>query len=275
MTIKRVYLELSNICNLNCDFCSPTKRVNTQLDLATIEHIIPQIKQVTPYIYLHVLGEPLLYPYFYEVMQILQKHEMQVQLVTNGTLLYKYKSLLEYSCLRKISISAHSLPFHLTNRTNYMNSIIETMEHVSKQAQPYVELRFWNSNQLDDYSKHFLELLEKRYNFTTTKKQNSYRVLNHVYIHFDNQFEWPNQSTSGPYHGKCYGGTQMIAILSNGDVCPCCLDSDAHIKLGSIHNESLQEILHGQRYLNLVEGFKNQRCVESFCQSCTYRQRFD
>ena len=66
----------------------------------------------------------------------------------------------------------------------------------------------------------------------------------------------------------------MIAILVDGSVIPCCLDTQACINLGNIFNESLLEILKTSRYLNLVNGFNENKLVEPLCQQCTYRNRF-
>ena len=61
------------------------------------------------YIYLHIIGEPLLHPDFNEILDILDRYDMHLQLVTNGTLLNRYPDLLRHSCLRKLSISLHSI----------------------------------------------------------------------------------------------------------------------------------------------------------------------
>ena len=104
--IKRIYLEITNACNLNCPFCENDKG-NSFMDIEKIKNILSQIKEVCNYIYLHVLGEPLLHPNIEEILTYCDNLDLNVQLVTNGLLLYK--DLLKHKCLRKLSISLHAV----------------------------------------------------------------------------------------------------------------------------------------------------------------------
>ncbi|MBQ7126749.1 radical SAM protein, partial [bacterium] len=62
------YLEISNICNLSCSFCSDHHRPFRTMTLQEINQALDQIKEVTDYVYLHLKGEPLLHPDFNEIL---------------------------------------------------------------------------------------------------------------------------------------------------------------------------------------------------------------
>ena len=47
MRFKRIYVELSNMCNLNCAFCSKDKREKRALTIEEFEYILNQIKKYT------------------------------------------------------------------------------------------------------------------------------------------------------------------------------------------------------------------------------------
>ncbi|NCB33781.1 MAG: hypothetical protein EOM64_07875 [Erysipelotrichia bacterium] len=99
-----------------------------------------------------------------------------------------------------------------------------------------------------------------------------------VYVDFDNMFQWPDielAANSMQIKGRCRGGIDQIAILSNETVVPCCLDADGAINLGSLQENTLSDILNSKRYLEMIEGFKKQQVIEPFCQSCNFRHRFD
>ena len=53
-TFKKVYIEITNICNLECDFCPKTKRKPKFMSIDMFSNILDQIKPHTDYIYLHV-----------------------------------------------------------------------------------------------------------------------------------------------------------------------------------------------------------------------------
>lgn len=65
--LKKIYIEITNICNLNCSFCSKNSRKKENMTLEEFKQILEKIKHRTESIYLHVTGEPLLHPNFEEI----------------------------------------------------------------------------------------------------------------------------------------------------------------------------------------------------------------
>ena len=108
MALKRVYIEITNRCNLSCSFCPSTLR---PLDTMTVEHfenIAKMVVKHTQHIYLHVKGEPLTHPQFKEIMDICTKYGLLVNLTTNGTLLLRQGDILPNSpALRQTNLSIH------------------------------------------------------------------------------------------------------------------------------------------------------------------------
>lgn len=273
--LKRVYLEITNICNLNCSFCIDHNRPYKTMTLQQIETALKQIKPVCDYIYLHVQGEPLLHPHLKDIFDLMDTYEMKVQLVTNGTFLNNNFWLLERKCLRKISFSAHSLDHQNNTVDSWLTTVFEFMNKASMQKQPYCEIRFWNQNNLSICSKKAIEWIKERYELNETSRKGSWQIMDNCYLHFDNQFSWPQNTGNSLKTGTCHGGIDMIAILVDGTVVPCCLDARGVIQLGNLFEQSLHEILASPRYLNLVQRFKNHHITEELCRHCTYRHRFN
>lgn len=273
--LKRVYLEITNICNLRCGFCIDHQRSYQFMPLSSIKSALEQIKPVSDYIYLHVQGEPLLYPDLKAVFDLMDEFDMKVHLVTNGSFLKDHFWLLERKCLRKISFSAHSLDYQNTSVQEWLSDVFHFMKAASVQHHPYCEIRFWNQNNLSECSKEAIEWIKERYDLIETSRKGSWQLMNNCYLHFDNQFQWPQNTASVLHTGTCHGGTDMIAVLVDGTVVPCCLDARGIIQLGNLFKQPLDEILALPRYQNLVQGFKNHHITEELCKSCTYRHRFN
>jgi radical SAM protein with 4Fe4S-binding SPASM domain len=91
-------------------------------------------------------------------------------------------------------------------------------------------------------------------------------------VHFDNYFEWPNLKNRVYPDSKCLGLNSQIAILSDGRVTPCCLDSNAEINLGNIKESSLENIL--KKSDKIAKGLKYGKPTEELCKRCSYRLRF-
>ena len=87
MRFKRIYIEITNICNLNCEFCEPHNRENRFMKLEEFEEILDKIVSFSSHIYLHVKGEPLLHPDIDKFVEIAHKKGFSINLTTNATLL--------------------------------------------------------------------------------------------------------------------------------------------------------------------------------------------
>ncbi|MBR5341093.1 MAG: radical SAM protein [Erysipelotrichaceae bacterium] len=268
--MKRVYLEISDSCNLNCPFCSYPKG-NTFLSLKEIDNYTTQIKEFCDYIYLHILGEPLLHPDFNNILDILDAKELKLQLVTNGTLLDRYPDLLKHSCLRKLSVSLHSI-----NNIEIDESYFETIRKlISKDTKTVIELRFYDSDNLSERLKQFLNELKKEYNVSETKRNNSYKLKENVYFYSEELFDWPN--INDPIIndvGTCHGAIDMIAINSHSKVTVCCLDPKAYNCIGDLKKNTLKDILESDAYKQYIEDFRNRKISSELCKRCRYRLRF-
>lgn len=275
--LKRTYIEISNVCNLECAFCRKSSRPKRIMTPAEFQHVLCQVKQITSYVYLHVQGEPLLHPQFEEIIDLCDREQVQVQLVTNGSLLKDHMALGRHPSLRKISISLQSIEYQQCSIEEYMTTVIRFCRICSIEGRPICELRFWREDQKDLLrTRTCLEMLQREFDMVPDGRKNNYRLLPGVYAEFDNSFEWPSGAPASDREciGTCHGGIDQIAILSDGTVVPCCLDCEGHIRLGNLFDTNLQEILQSSRYLELVDGFQRHRVVEPFCRACTYRLRF-
>ena len=275
--IKRIYIEITNVCQLSCSFCLKNTRQPRFMSTQEFEHIIRQASAVTGYVYLHVQGEPLLHPQINEIMSICERYGCRVQLVTNGLLLNEHMDLLSCPALRKISFSLQSVEYHDEDIERFMNPIISFIEQASENGHPYCELRFWRDDQMEMSRTHqCLQVILQRYHAVSDSRKNNEKILNGVYVDYANAFEWPDEKAAEENdRGTCLGGIEQIAILCDGSVVPCCLDAQGTMVLGNIFEQPLEDILQSERYLQLTDGFRRHFLNERMCRKCTFRRRFD
>ena len=55
---KKVYVEITNICNMHCSFCHGHSRAPGKMRPEDFQHILRQLQGQTQYIYYHLMGEP-------------------------------------------------------------------------------------------------------------------------------------------------------------------------------------------------------------------------
>ncbi len=274
---KKIYIEITNKCNLNCTFCSEVKRKKEKITLENFEEIIKKINNYTDYIYLHVKGEPLLHPEIDKILDIAEKYNLKVNLTTNGTLFPNVvDKIKDKKALHKINFSLHSE----NNYKNYLENIFENVKKLSTDTVVIYRLWTLNNNELDKKSQEIVEKIKNFYNldektYKNLKTKNNIKISSTIYVDKDNEFTWPDniENELSPL-GYCHALKTHIAILVDGTVVPCCLDSNASIPLGNIYDNTLEEIINNERYKNLQKSFQNRKPCESLCRRCTFKDKF-
>lgn len=266
--IKRIYFEITDACNLSCPFCTNEKG-SSFVDFESCKKVLEQIKEVCDYIYLHVLGEPLLHPDIEKILEYCDKLELNVQLVTNGILINR--EILKHSSLRKLSVSLHAI-----NNIEIAESYFDNIDEIIKDNKVNIELRFYDFEHLDRRLRNYLNRLNQKYGLKETSKKDSYKLKDNVYIYFQEFFRWPD--INDPFisrEGKCLGAINQLAVLHDLRVTLCCLDPKGYNTIGSLKNNTLKEIIDSPEYKKLIAELKNKQLNKELCTKCSYRLRFD
>lgn len=268
MKFKKIYIEITNICNLNCSFCSKDYRTKRNLLSDEFATIIKKIDKYTDYIYLHVKGEPLTHPELDQILYITKKYQKKVCITTNGVLLKdKIDILKKYDNIYQINISLHSE----SNKVDYLNDIFEAVDNLKC----YISYRFWtlNEGRLDCKTRTYLKAIKRKYQ--VKELYSGLKLQEKIYISLEKEFIWPEVSNNYYKDGYCLGGKKHLAILVDGTVSICCLDSRGSSNLGNIFYEPLEKILASSKYQNTIRYFQKQKCYLEICKHCSYKERFD
>ena len=287
---KKIYVEITNVCNLKCDFCPETKRKAEFMSEAAFEQILDQIKPFADSIYLHVKGEPLLHPNLGDFLDISHEKGFKVNMTTNGTLIDKVADvLISKPAVRQINFSLHSVDRNQKEvcKDEYIDSILRFSNRAVAESNIIISLRLWNLDKAlvrDDQRKKNADIIRKieenfklsyhiQGNLSETK---ALKIGNRVYLNQDYEFKWPDLKEEEDFtEGACYGLRNQVAILVNGTVVPCCLDGEGIINLGNIFECNFSDIIHGKRAESIRLGFCNHNVVEELCRKCGYRKRFN
>ncbi|BCJ94499.1 radical SAM domain protein [Anaerocolumna cellulosilytica] len=284
---KKIYIEITNACNLSCSFCPQTKRQGEFMKEEFFEQILKQIKPYTDYIYLHVKGEPLLHERIGDFLAIAGKNGFYVNITTNGTLIKRATEHLLYkSALRQINFSIHSFGGKEGIACqDYIEDILESSDRLQRHMGTFISYRFWNLNQNPDTelnckNRAMLRAIEAHYGLDYEIKQQvipgrGLKIKDKVYINQDFEFRWPaltEKEDAGI--GFCHGLRNQAAILVDGTVIPCCLDGEGIINLGNLKDNIFGEIIESKRAKTIYDGFSKRIAAEELCKKCGYRQKF-
>lgn len=280
---KKVYIEITNVCNLSCSFCPKTKREYKYLGVEEFKHTLEEVKPYTDYIYFHLMGEPLLNPNLEKFLDLAYENNLKVNITTNGTLLPKVKEILIKSkALRQVNISLHS--FEANENVNFYEYINNVLEFCNESS-CIKSLRLWNLDSYDlkgdnKLNKDIISILKNNFNYVGDLKSDldmkkGLKIANNVYLNSAEKFQWPTMDIDIiSEEGFCYGIRDHIGILVDGTVVPCCLDGEGNIPLGNIHTNKLEDILNSERAKTIYNGFSNRKRIEELCKRCGYSQRF-
>lgn len=287
-TFKKVYIEITSVCNLACSFCPPTARAKGLIKVEQFNKILDEIRPHTKYIYLHVKGEPLLHPRIDQLLDAAHAKGFKVNITTNGTLIKKNREkILGKPALRQINFSLHSFDGHegSENREKYLENILDFVRD-SREYNTIISYRLWNLQQdhVSDVAarrnRETLEILENEYHLDYRIEEKvepgkGVKIAPHVYLNQDHEFRWPSLlEPEDEGKGFCHALRSQAAILVDGTVVPCCLDGEGVINLGNVHEKSFSDIVEGERANKIVEGFSRREAVEELCRKCGYRQKF-
>lgn len=277
--LKRAYLEITNVCNLACSFCPGTRREQRFMAAEDFRLLAQKLRGHVRYLYLHVMGEPLLHPQLDEFLSTAGELGFRVCLTTNGTLLHsRGPVLLAAPCLHKVSVSLHSME---GNGVSELRRYLEQCWAFAQQAAQggtICALRLWNIGGEDRRNGEILDFLAEKLGQSPLShpqsRPGSWKLGERLYLEQAERFDWPDLSAPERDTRFCLGLREQIAVLVDGTVVPCCLDHEGDIPLGDLFRQELADIVASQRAAAIYDGFSRGQPSEALCRRCGYATRF-
>jgi len=262
---KKVYLEITNSCNLNCDFCIQNKRNKKFMTEDSFCEILEKLKGHTKYLYFHILGEPLLHPQIRNFIEIANNKGFNVNITTNGYLISKINNI---SDLRQLNVSLHSYDERYNiSLENYLNSIFDVVDNLKD---TYISYRLWVKNK---YTEKILTIMNEHYgtSINISDIKDNITLKKNIFISSFHEFIWPDlENDFYSENGTCYALRDHIGILVDGTIVPCCLDSKGDINLGNIFTNSIDSVLTSNRVVKMRKEFQSKKKCEELCRHCSF-----
>ena len=276
--LDRIYLEITNVCNLDCSFCHKTARAKKRMSAEEFDTLLDKIKGRARVLYFHLMGEPTLHPLLPHFIESASERGFLPAITTNGSLLAKAGEALLAARPYKVSVSLHAPEANPTfSAEGYLDSCIAFAKEAAERG-VIVALRLWNLGSGADNSA-ILTALHSAFpeEWRDLRGGSSQRLATRVFLEWGERFDWPDPALpEAPAEADlfCYGLRDQIGVLADGTVVPCCLDADANLALGNLLSSELDEILTSPRARQIYDGFSRRRATESLCRKCGYAKRF-
>ena len=286
MRFPKIYLEITNVCNLNCSFCRGTARDKAFLAPETFRRYAAEARKFTEYLYLHVMGEPLLHPELEDILDIAADLGFRICITTNGTLLPERLGALlcRAENIYKVSISLHAFEANTAARVGcdfetYVRRCADAASALGEKG-TIVALRLWNNDNPDAIvparnreNEAVLSILHERFPDEWMPNRRGSKIGAGVYLEWGDKFDWPTTDGSIPDHGPrahCFAMKDHIAILADGRVIPCCIDCDGVMSLGSLEDKTLEAILEDTPATAFLGALSAHKLDYPLCRHCNF-----
>lgn len=287
MKFPKIYLEITNVCNLSCSFCRGTVREKQFLSAEDFRRYAAEARQFTDYLYLHVMGEPLLHPELEALLDIAAELGFRICITTNGTLLPKRLSALlcRAESLYKVSVSLHAFEANTAARIGrdfrgYIEGCADAARQLGERG-TIVALRLWNNDNptavtpaRNGENDAVLSILRARFTGEWTPNRRGQKIGEGVYLEWGDKFDWPATDGSIPDYGPrahCFAMKDHVAILCDGRVLPCCIDCDGAMPLGNLKEKSLADILTAPPATDFLHALSENRLDYPLCRHCNFK----
>ena len=275
---KRVYVEITKRCNLNCSFCVKEENNQPDLTLSDFRMIADQLPELTSTLYYHILGEPLLHPQLDEMLKYAKDLGLKNSLTTNGLLLKDKLGKWNDLNINRLNISLQAY-FDQNNHLdlNKAKEVVQVAKELQKEIQTVVFFRLWDMDNPDNQKMALWleETFNTKINYAQVSQPNGFQLGDWFRLQEGKRFVWPVNAQKGSSIGFCEGLRTHFGILSDGTVVPCCLDAYGQIPLGNIHRATLKEILDRKPAKEIYDSFSSREAINPLCIRCEYKSRFD
>ena len=276
--IEKIYLEITNVCNMDCSFCHKTTRQKRLMSEQEFDTLTDKLRGRAKYLYFHLMGEPTLHPLLPKFIQTAKDRGFLPSVTTNGSTLAKTAEALLDNLPYKVSISLHAPE---ANPTFADESYLDNCINFARAATEHgciVALRLWNLGSGADNSE-ILDRLHAEFpcEWQQLRGGQGQRLDHKLFLEWGDRFDWPDLAAPEidlNADAFCYGLRDQIGVLVDGTVVPCCLDADGTLALGNLFESTIDDILASPRARTIYDGFSCRRAVESLCRKCGYARRF-
>ncbi len=284
-------IEPTTACNLGCPECpsglKQFTRPTGKLDLELHKEMLNQVKKSVFYINYYFQGEPFLHPQFLDLIQEAKKARIYTATSTNAHFISKEKAIeIVKSGLDRLIISIDGL----TQETYEQYRVHGHLEKVIEGSKHLVEAK----EQLNSKTPHLIfQFLAVKPNeheipavFSLAKELgiDEVRIKTAQFYDFENgnslmpqneKYSRYKRTSSGKYKLKGNPGNHCWRMWSgsvftwDGKVVPCCFDKDAQHTIGTLNEQSFQEIWNSKKYREFRKAILSNRKEIDICSNCS------
>ncbi len=286
-----VSVEPTTACNLRCPECPsglrsftrPTGRMSTEL----FSSVLGQLAGRLLYMLFYFQGEPYLHPQLVQMVQMANKRNIYTATSTNAHFLNEAnaRATIESGLSRLIiSIDGAQQDTYASYRKNgSLEEVLAGTQRILKWKKrlksrtPEVVWQFLvvrpNEHEIPVIRQMAKNIGVKNVAFKTAQIYNY--ANGHPLIPSQDRYSRYKQKPDGSYVIKndwpdgCWKMWHSCVITWDGQVVPCCFDKDAKYPMGTLTENSFEDIWYGNSYQKFRQRLFTERAAIDICRNCT------
>jgi MoaA/NifB/PqqE/SkfB family radical SAM enzyme len=274
---EHIEWETSTCCQLRCVFCplKDMKRPNSLMKKEIVYKVVKEIKKEAKgqirTSYLHRIGEPLLNPDIFEMIDLVASAKIRTSISTNCLLLRERKEEIFKSRLKELTLCLDGITKETYEKyrigSNFEKVLSNIMDFLTdwsmKKSNIHIQV------QLIRMKDNVKEVPKIKEIFSKFKNRGSFEILDKLYSTFGGRVEDLGEGKTPERRHHCPKLWREISIGVDGLVSPCCRDSDNLAVVGDVTKQSIYEIWHGERYKYYRTLFEKKRFEKiPLCRNC-------
>ena len=296
--IEKMYIELTQRCNLNCKHCYNSSGGNSKEDIPfeNVKELVMFCKKEGLISIALSGGEALLHPEIDKIMDFINEQNISIYLLTNGTILDKDKVGLLLKYMPEIQISLDG-PDEESNdairghgaykRTIEFIKLLKSMNYGNK-ININTVLNKYNINNYDEIIDVAKNLGVKYVSFSIltfagraadNDLEIDHKVSQTAINHINDELQFKRDifckglqvghrcSMNFARDNKIY---VQPKITAKGDVFPCQMHNDPIFNLGNIYDQPINNIISGEKTRNYLLLSQLRKKFISSCINCRF-----
>ena len=266
-------IETSTNCQLHCISCphSKMKRKKTFMDFELVEKIVEEIKgKGLKTSYLHRIGEPLLHPRIFDIINLVSSVGVRTSISTNGLLLNKFKNEILSTNLSELTLCLDGVTKKTYEKFRVGAKFEEVLYNIFdflsdwslKKSKIHVQIQCiimgQDNKELDRFRRTFSKFISR----------GSFEILVKPFSTFSGRVkDLPGNTPTRRNH--CDKPFRELSIGVDGNCSICCRDFDLFLTVGDLYKQSIQEIWTGKKMEDCRKLFRQGKQSSIFlCKNC-------
>ena len=189
---NKIYVEITNICNMSCSFCHGHSRAPKQMSRDEFLSILDKIEGYTKFIYYHLMGEPLGHSELPDFIKIAGERGYKSIITTNGTLLKQRGDKLLEAGIHKVNLSVHSFEDGTREQfEEYLKNLSDFAEKANENG-VIIVFRLWNNGFDNGRNAEIIDYLKSYFNTDWTENTKGYKIKEKMFLEYGERFQWPD-----------------------------------------------------------------------------------